>query len=161
MRVRTVVVAAVAGLGVASGSAQEATREEATGEIAAEGQVDVFSFKVGDCFDSGDVQGAAGNTQVDAVKGKPCTEPHYGEVFHLENAEAAAFPGETELQAMSEEICTANFESYVGTPYADSTLYMTGLWPTAESWKNGDREIVCVLIGDDAPLVGSQKGAGI
>jgi hypothetical protein len=57
--------------------------------------------------------------------------------------------------------CLEEFEAYVGIPYEDSVLEFDAyLYPTAETWGAGDREIVCAAYNLDlTPLTGSVKGS--
>jgi hypothetical protein len=146
---------------LATGCAKEATRNEQTGEIEQEGAVDVFSFEVGDCFDSGVAAEAEGESfEVGGVTGKPCSEPHYAEVFHLEDIDAEEYPGPVEVNEQADSICAEAFEGYVGVPYLESELLLTYLTPTAQTWENDDREIVCYLVEPDESLaVGSAKNS--
>ena len=58
-------------------SACTADRDE-TGAIVAEGNVDAFQMRVGDCFDDGST---FDDDNVDSVPGVPCTNPHDNEVY--------------------------------------------------------------------------------
>jgi hypothetical protein len=46
------------------------------------------------------------------------------------------------MNAQADELCAAEFESFVGLPYEESVLYLTYLTPTREGWSEGDREVV-------------------
>lgn len=43
--------------------------------------------------------------------------------------------------------------------YEDSELYFSYLYPTEDSWGEGDRILTCVLFLPDGDLVGSMRGA--
>lgn len=127
-----------------------------SGAITEEGNVDVFTLKVGDCFSTEETD------EVSDVGGIPCSEPHDSEVFALINYDAdssAEWPGQEAIDAFSDEGCTAEFEGFIGLPYAESKYYISYLQPTEGSWENGDREVVCLVVGEDGEkITGSLKG---
>ena len=127
------------------------------GTIVAAGDLSVYDLRVGDCFDN--PSGAFFVTSVDA---RPCSEPHDNEVFFLIRypaGEEEPFPGEEPLDRFAGEHCRMAFAAYVGTPYESSVLEATYIQPTIDSWRQGDRQIACLLTSLDEPLVGSEKGS--
>lgn len=140
-----------AGLSACSGNA---TRDSSSEEITSAGAADVFSLRVGDCFND------VSQDQVSDVPGVPCTTPHDNEVYYLFQMPDGDFPGEAAIDAAVEESCLPEFESYVGIPYADSTLDYFPLTPTEASW-NGlkDREVVCSVYDPAGQTTGTLKGA--
>ncbi len=142
--------------------AEEAQRDE-DGAIVQEGELDVFSFEIGDCFSSGTLAAQAGDDEpatIGGVTAVPCGEAHENEVFHMfDVADGDDFPGTTAIQ---EEVvaCLEPFAGYVGVSFEESLLDIGALWPTAETWELGDREIVCYLNDlDGEELTGSMKGS--
>lgn len=125
-----------------------------------------LDFEVGQCVNLPD-----GET-IDSYETVDCGEVHDGEVYavvqHPDDAEEADYPGEEALDTFAQERCQGDpFESYVGTPYADSVLYYTSLRPSEESWERAaDREVVCLLVGKPLEdrsgfeqLTGSKEGS--
>ncbi len=72
-------------------SAMQADRDD-SGAIVAEGALDAFQMRVGDCFDDGTVF-AEENNEVDSVPGVPCSKPHDNEVYAVFDLSAASFSG--------------------------------------------------------------------
>jgi hypothetical protein len=132
-----------------------ATRDDA-GTITEGGDVDVFTLSVGDCFST------EATDEVSNVGGVPCTDPHDSEVFALINYDAdssAEWPGQEAIDAFSDEGCVAEFEGFIGIPYSESRYYISYLQPTEGSWANGDREVVCLVVGEDGEqITGSLRG---
>lgn len=96
-----------------------------------------------------------GTTTVD------CTEPHDAEVYLTGTFPESSFPGDSYLAGEADVTCLNAFESYVGTPYADSIYYYDWLVPTEDSWESGDRELLCAIVsGDGSRLVGSAFASG-
>ncbi len=119
--------------------------------------VSAFDLEVGDCFNTADI------STVDKVEVVDCEVPHVYEVFGLtdyEGGEGDAFPGEDALSAAADEACRPAFEAYVGITYDESTdWHGTFINPSAETWAEGDREIVCVLhTRDETEVTGSAEG---
>ncbi len=119
-------------------------------------QGNVFSLKVGDCFNGG-----SGETVVD-VEVVPCTEAHDFEVFATPSYAAGgdAFPGNDAMTGFADRECVSAFQPYVGRDYADSELGVRYLTPTSESWTTGDRVVDCVLYLEGQKLTSSMRGSG-
>jgi Septum formation len=127
---------------------------DATGEITEAGDLDAFSIETGDCLQTPDSDSAVGS--VEAV---PCGEPHDLEAFYLFDLPEGEFPTREVIDQQTEENCIGAFEPYVGIDFASSRLDARSFEPTALSWEQGDREIVCLaldLAGEQ--LVGSVAG---
>ncbi len=126
-----------------------------TAEETAIGDVDAFELSVGDCL-RGSSEG-----EVSGFEGVPCEEEHDSEVYHLFDFADGEFPGNEGFDETSIDECLAAFTTYVGIAYDDSLVYdISWLEPTSQSWSNGDREIVCLLVPWEADtLIGSGRGA--
>src|SRR5215510_8685518 len=129
----------IIGIAMAVGvSACMAERDE-TGAIVAEGGVDAFQVRVGDCFDDGST---FDDENVNSVPGVPCSDPHDNEVYAVFDVAMTTFPGDA-MSDMAHEGCLQRFEAFVGTDYESSSLDIATLYPSAESWRENDREVVC------------------
>ena len=105
----------------------------------------VMHLSVGDCL-----MMPTGDT-VTNITTKECTEAHDSEVIAAPIVEGDVFPGSDALDREAEERCLAQFAQYVGTDYETSTLELTWLIPTQESWeRNDDREIICLATTPDS-----------
>jgi hypothetical protein len=116
---------------------------------------DVFTIKVGDCFN----YGASGDTvsEVDIV---PCDDAHDYEAYESVIMDGDTYPGETATQDQADADCLAPFESYVGISYDSSTLNYTSFYPTQDTWDQlNDREILCLVTDPNGQTTGSVKGA--
>ena len=149
---RNWIIGIVIGVGM---SACMADRDD-TGAIVAEGSVDAFNMRVGDCFDDGST---FDDSEVNSVAGIPCAQPHDNEVYALFDVTQTSFPGEA-IAEIAHEGCLARFEGFVGKDYDSSQLDIATLYPSRESWQQqNDREVVCVVYDMDAnKLTGSVKG---
>ena len=144
------------GIGIAVAvSACMADRDE-TGAIVAEGSVDAFQMRVGDCFDDGST---FDDSEVDSVPGVPCAKPHDNEVYAVYEVATASFPGEG-MAEMAHDGCIQRFEEFVGKDYDSSSLDIATLYPSRESWQQqNDREVVCAVYDvDSKKLTGTVKG---
>jgi hypothetical protein len=135
-----------------------------SGQIVGEGNLGVFDFNVGDCFQYPQVQTAGGATGIADVQAVPCYTPHDNEVFYLHDlsGQFADFPGEAQVDDASSAACQAQFQAYVGQASESSRLNYTWLSPTSETWDdNDDREVVCALYDNDRlKLTASMRNSG-
>ncbi len=119
-------------------------------------QGNVFSLKVGECF-----SGAASG-QVSDVNKVDCSVAHDSEVFSVVDypSPPSDFPGSAAMEAAASARCPTDFQAYVGIDAATSSYGIGQLVPTAESWAQGDRQLVCLLHSatTGTTLTGSAKG---
>ena len=115
---------------------------------------DVFTIKVGDCLNDADVQG-----EVSEVPTVDCAQPHDSEAYASITMADGEFPGADAVKTQSESGCTEKFNSFVGVDYGTSKLDYSYYYPTAESWAQGDREILCLILDPAGQTTGSLKGA--
>lgn len=92
---------------------------------------------------------------------RPCGSEHDYEVVSHRVVTFDAFPGQAEVDAGAERLCTAAFQTYIGIPHQQSGLNLRYRNPIRESWLLGDEDIVC-LVQDPAgrntvPLQGSRR----
>jgi Septum formation len=127
-----------------------------SGAIVAEGSVDAFQMRVGDCFDDGST---FSDEEVSDVPGVPCAKPHDNEVYAVFDVQTSSFPGDR-IAEMAHDGCEQRFEAFVGRDYDSSSLDIATLYPSEESWRRqNDREVVCAVYDMDAKkLTGSVKG---
>ncbi|CAM3530029.1 Septum formation-related domain-containing protein [Mycolicibacterium frederiksbergense] len=90
---------------------------------------------------------------VASVKTVACTEPHKGEVYHVVTVPDGDFPGETAIIDYQDQ-CQPALEDFSPAAMADPEVGMFVLYPTADSWKRGDRAVTCIAT-TDVPRTGS------
>lgn len=124
-----------------------------------DGAMSVFRIRPGDCFD--DPPPERQLEQVDVV---PCDQPHDNEVFGTVEHPAASgepFPGREAVVAYAEQACPAPFADYVGAGYDQSRFTLFPIVPSADTWAEGDRQVICALYDHQAgKLTGSMRGSG-
>jgi hypothetical protein len=147
-------LAAGAALALSACGADEAQRDESTGEITAAAEANVFSLQVGDCLNVADVT----DTQVQSLPTVPCADEHDGEVYAETSLSGDEYPADIDAQA--EQFCVEAFEPFVGLAYESSTLGAGPLTPSEVSWEDGDRVVQCILMTEE-PVTGSLEGSAI
>ena len=138
----------------------EATSDAQPGATAAPGvEQSVFALQVGTCFNNPSTA-----DEIENVSEVPCETAHDNEVFALVDfpgEEGEPFPGREPISQFAEEQCRgALYSDYVGSGYNESRYFVSQLTPTQGSWDQGDREVVCIVFGNDEQLTGSVRGAG-
>ncbi len=121
----------------------------------------MLSLEPGDCFLGFD------GDQVASVDIVECSEPHIYEVFHNEVFPDGPYPGSAEVDEAGHAGGLAEFEAFVGLPYAESEWIVTTLVPLEENWPE-DRTVNCLLVRADpddptvpATVTGSAQGSGV
>jgi hypothetical protein len=149
-------IVGVAGVGIVSAGTLgfDATVRDDSGDIVESGALGVFSLQVGDCVNDLDFDADLISEGV----GVPCSDPHVYEVYYETFFEGLDLEN---IKLKADEACESGFESYVGVPFEESELYYSVLYPSAESYEDGDREVTCLLVTEDgSTLTGSMKGSG-
>lgn len=82
-----------------------------------------------------------------------CTDPHKGEVYHVITVPGTEFPGETAIIDYQDK-CQPALEEFSPSAMADPEVGMFVLYPTADSWKRGDRAVTCIAT-TEVPRTGS------
>ena len=109
--------------------------------LSACGGDSVTNLGVGDCFTESAI---SDNTAVTNVPTVDCTQPHEYEVIGTHTHEGGDWPGAAAVEIAAYEACAAEFESYVGSLYATSSILLVPMNPTEEGWAGGDRESLCL-----------------
>jgi len=90
----------------------------------------------------------------------PCDQQHAEEVYYLVPFSGDAYPGEEQVTAQSEEACIAQFETFVGIPYENSTLDYYFYYPTEDSWTNDNDRVATCVVYSETDITGTLQGAG-
>jgi serine/threonine-protein kinase PknK len=88
---------------------------------------------------------------------RDCAEPHVYEVFANEtfpDAAGAAYP--SDAQSFVEDTCLSAFEPYTGFSYDSSQWQINFVFPSPETWDEGDRTVVCLVA---AQGLGEREGS--
>lgn len=123
--------------------------------------VSVFSIEPGQCFENpSEVKASLSElTKID------CAEKHAKESYAVLPYKASdgstpdTFPGDDALTEFANGACAGAYRGYVGVDYLDSSLFYTFLLPSARSWEDEDRSVVCFITTAGEPLQGSVKGS--
>jgi hypothetical protein len=115
------------------------------------GTVTATDVKVGDCLKQ-----IPGSTRVLTVDTVGCDQPHAGEVFAVLQMPAGDFPGQSAIEEYQNK-CEPALAAYSPTAMTDDSVQLYVLYPTADTWKQGDRAVTCVATLDP-PRTGSLKG---
>ncbi len=139
------------------GAATNADRDS-TGAIVSGGNVDAFQVKVGDCFNDASME----IEEISNVAGVPCSEPHDNETYALVNLTIDNYPGADQMGDLANDACMEEFAGFVGRDYESSSLDILTMYPSADSWKQDDREVICAVYDMNIEkLVGTAKDSGL
>ena len=119
--------------------------------IIGKGTVTATDVKVGDCLKE-----IPGSTRVLTVDTVGCDQPHAGEVFAVLMMPEGDFPGQSAIEAYQNK-CEPELTTYAPGAVTDDSVQLYVLYPTAETWSQGDRAVTCVATLDP-PRAGSLKG---
>jgi hypothetical protein len=116
-----------------------------------QGTVTATDVEMGDCLSE-----IPADTRVLTVQTVGCEESHAGEVFAVLQMPGGAYPGQAAIDAYADK-CSPELASYSPSALTDDSVQLYVLYPTAETWDQGDRAVTCVATLDP-PRKGSIKG---
>jgi putative regulator of septum formation len=119
--------------------------------VSMKDKVIATDLAVGDCIT--DIPNGA---LVKAMPKTDCSTPHAGEVYAVLTMPDGEYPGESTINDWQNK-CPAELQSYSSDALTDDSIGVFVLYPTAETWAQGDREIVCMATTEDK-RTGSIKG---
>lgn len=135
---------------------------DSNGNITKSGEVPVTELRVGDCWDpQGDSATFDANTVIEKTNGVPCNQSHHYEVYFVGTISQSTYPTEDESKAWARANCVPAFQTYVGTPFDQSSLSVVWFIPDEKGWAQGDRGAQCSI--EDAnhkAMTQSMKGSG-
>lgn len=105
------------------------------------------ALTVGDCFNS-DEFSPTSSIDPHGLHLVSCDDLHQHEVYAVEgnsDPSGAPFPGDEAMRSYADDVCLAAFEPALGVAYLQSSLDFATIKPDAESWKAGDREVICAV----------------
>jgi hypothetical protein len=113
--------------------------------ISGEGSVRATDVRVGDCIETTPAEGA----NVKRMPKVSCDKPHQGEVYALLPVSGDTFPGQATLRGQYEKKCMTALDAYSPKAAADSAYQVFILYPTQQTWDQGDRRVACLTITED------------
>jgi hypothetical protein len=111
--------------------------------VATKDKVIATDLAVGDCLTE-----IPNGSLVQMVPKTDCAQPHAGEAYAVLTMPDGDYPGEATINEWQNR-CPAELESYSPDAMADDTIGVFVLYPTAETWKQGDRAVVCIATTED------------
>jgi hypothetical protein len=115
-----------------------------------QGTVTATDVKVGDCLKE-----IPSSTRVLTVDTVGCDQPHAGEVFAVLQMPDGDFPGQSAIENYQNK-CEPELSSYSPDAITDDSVQLYVLYPTAETWAQGDRAVTCIATLDP-PRTGTLK----
>jgi len=105
------------------------------------GTISAKDLRVGNCIsDANSMQGDV--TTFDAVK---CTKPHDGEVFTIIPLKGTKYRGTQFVTGKGQRGCRARLaRQATRKAFRDKQLGFKFVYPTKQSWAQGDRELTCL-----------------
>ncbi len=134
--------------------------EDGSSVLDDDDEVSVYDLEAGDCVNLPDDD----EDSIEELAVRDCALAHDAEVYAIDDltVDADDYPGMDAVANDAERICAGDaFERYVGSDVASSRYGYYYLFPSEESWVQGDREYVCMVISiDGSTLTGSVQGSG-
>ncbi len=119
--------------------------------VVGKGVVTATDVKVGDCLKE-----IPNDSRVLTLNTVGCEESHAGEVFAVLLMPDGDFPGQPAIEKYADK-CSPELAKYAPDAMADETVQLYVLYPTAETWEQGDRAVTCIATLDP-PRKGTIKG---
>jgi hypothetical protein len=118
--------------------------------VVGSGTVGANEVKAGDCLKELPASGL-----VLTVDTAPCDEPHKGEIFAVMNMPDGDFPGQSAIEEYQNK-CAPELVKYSPEAASDPKVGLFVLYPSEDSWGEGDRTVTCIATSD-TPRTGTLK----
>lgn len=133
------------------GGSNAVTMSSATGAPRSAVTVAAVELVTGDCV-SGLVIGAAERRTIESARVVDCGAVHELEIFatfvlspeELQATGDGTYPGEERIVRSADEGCASRLED-LGV---DDELGVIAIWPTKQSWSQGDRQVTCAAFDE-------------
>ncbi len=112
--------------------------------------VNATDVKAGDCLKELPASGL-----VITVDTAPCDQPHTGEIFSVMTMPEGDFPGTFAIEEYQNK-CAPELADYAPEAAQDPQVGLFVLYPSEDSWDQGDRTVTCIAT-TDAPRTGTLK----
>jgi hypothetical protein len=112
-------------------------------------EVDARTMKLGDCINDNTTASNPSATEpveVDSVKIVPCTGLHDGEVTAVFRLPGSVLPPDSRLRELASSGCKIRTRARINRDPAAGSLANSYYYPTADSWRSGDRTVTCVVV---------------
>jgi hypothetical protein len=119
--------------------------------IVGGGSVEANEVKAGDCLEEVPDSGL-----VITLDTAPCDEPHQGEIFAVMTMPDGDFPGQFAIEEYQNK-CAPELAKYSPEAADDPEVGLFVLYPSQDSWGDGDRTVTCIATSD-TPRTGTLKG---
>ena len=119
--------------------------------IIGKGTVIATDVKVGDCL--AEIPDSA---KVLTVRTVECDQSHAGEVYAVLTMPEGDYPKDATIEEYQDQ-CEPELAAYSPDAMTDDSIQMYVLYPTTETWEQGNRAVTCVATLDP-PRTGSIKG---
>ena len=119
--------------------------------IMGRGSVNAADVKVGDCLAE-----IPDSSRVSSLHVVPCEQPHNGEVFTVLTMSDGDFPGQAAIEEYQGR-CEPELAVYSPAAAVDPAVGLFVLYPTEESWADGDRAVTCIATSE-SDRTGSLNG---
>ena len=106
------------------------------------GTVSATDVKAGDCLKELPASGL-----VITVDTAPCGEPHTGEIFSVMTMPEGDFPGQFAIEEYQNK-CGPELAKYSPEAADDPEVGLFVLYPSEDSWGQGDRSVTCIATTD-------------
>ncbi|WP_327112565.1 septum formation family protein [Streptomyces sp. NBC_01341] len=150
----------VALLAVGAVGCSDAIDSAKAGAKTALRQRSVFTLTPGDCFNPNSEATASEEFAVEIV---PCKEPHKGQVvgeFSIDGL--TEYPGEDGASKIADERCPVESQKFVSDTWAvPAGVDLFYYYPTAQSWRTGDRGVSCTYTKKSGSVTGSLKNESL
>lgn len=139
-----VVAAIIVGINALNGQ----TAEQA-GDVDSPRDIPDVNLAVGNCLESLDY------TNGNMLHQVPCADPHTAEVVSEQIIDDEDFAGESVYSDESDAFCMSTTGEAIPVTFDTTNMRYHSLYPTQETWNDGDRKITCVVVLDSGTLTGS------
>lgn len=128
-----------------------ATRSSSTGQVTRQGQLPIYSLKVGDCFDNPTTA-----TNVHSVTATLCAQPHNAQVYSefLLKGSNFSYPGLSKVIRLAQDGCNDRIGT-IDKAKTNNSMTVHIIFPPEAAWISGRRTVTCLVFDQAGNMTSS------
>lgn len=100
--------------------------------------------------------GVVSGQAADTYTVTPCEQPHNGQVYAVFDLPDSSTYPEGAMSLLG-DMCGTRLQSYSSAAAADDTIDVSYLFPSPQSWAQGDRRVICIAVSTTGDRQGSLR----
>lgn len=136
---------AVIFIGLVALTLSNTAQRDSSGNVTEAGTESFENARVGDCLTDLSALSTTESTTVRSLNVAPCGQPHQGQIVVIFDMPGGPYPGQDTVFEDASTQCSQRVPSETASAGVAQSLDFALIYPLADSWQRGDRQVICVM----------------